>query len=61
MTAAVCINTTLSSVEIVSTYSPTLEAAKTSCDTFHNPLSVSQVSDHIIVVGSLVEHRGHHS
>jgi hypothetical protein len=48
-------------MEIVSAYSMTLEATKASCDTFHNPLGVSQVSDHIIVVESLVKDHGHHS
>jgi hypothetical protein len=48
-------------VEIVCAYPVTLEVAKASCEAFHNPLGVPQVGDHIIVVGPLVEDRGHHS
>jgi len=48
-------------VEIVCAYPVTLKVAKASCETFHNPLGVPQVGDHIIVVGPLVEDRGHHS
>ncbi len=48
-------------VEIVCAYPVTLKVAKASCEAFHNPLRVPQVGDHIIVVGPLVEDRGHHS
>ena len=48
-------------VEIVCAYPVTLKVAKASCEAFHNPLGVPQIGDHIIVVGPLVEDRGHHS
>jgi hypothetical protein len=48
-------------VEIVCAYAVTLEVAKASCEAFQNPLGVPRVGDHIIVVGPLVEDRGHHS
>jgi len=48
-------------VEIVCAYPVTLEVAKASCEAFQNPLGVPQVGDHIIVVGPLVEDRGHHA
>jgi len=48
-------------VEIVCAYPVTLKVAKASCEAFQNPLGVPQVGDHIIVVGPLVEDRGHHS